>query len=365
MAKDKQVFTEEQQKVLDSVSVSRIFIPVVIGLAVVIYLIYIQLDFEELKSVSWNTHVLIWILLAIFMYVIRHMFYAWRLRILSDKQFSWWKSIELIFIWEFASAVSPTTIGGSAVALFFLAQEKISSAKSATIVLYTIVLDTMFSIVSLLLIFFWFGHNMIRPNMASISQMDGYGYTFFMFLLFMTIYAVVIFYGLFINPRPIKFFLYWLSKRKILSRFKTGLRETAEDIVMSSKDLAKQSFFYHATAFIATSGAWITRFLAINFIIVALVTSIDFIFLDHVLMLGRGQVMHIITAFSPTPGGAGIAEIIFGGFFSDYISKGLSLIAALFWRIITYYPYLIAGVIIIPNWIRNVLNKRRKKKELA
>ncbi len=361
MDKEKQIFTDEQQKVLDSVSVSRISIPVAIGLLVVVYLIYIQLDFDELRGVSWNAHVLLWILLAIAMYVIRHFFYAWRLRILSDNKFSWWKSIELIFIWEFSSAVSPTTIGGSAVALFFLAQEKISSAKSATIVLYTIVLDTLFSIISLLLIFFWFGPNMIRPNMSSIAEMDGFGYTFFMFLLFMTTYALVIFYGLFINPRPIKFFLYWLSKRKILGRFKTGLKETAEDIVLSSKDLAKQSLSYHASAFLSTSGAWITRFLAINFIIVALVTSRNFDFADHVLMLGRGQVMHIITAFSPTPGGAGIAEIIFGGFFSDYISKGLSLLAALFWRIITYYPYLIAGVIIIPNWIRNVVNKRRKK----
>ena len=89
MSQDNQVFTEEQQKVLDSVSVSRILIPVLIGLLVVVYLIYIQLDFEELKTISWNEHLLIWILLAIFMYVLRHLFYAWRLRILSDNQFSW------------------------------------------------------------------------------------------------------------------------------------------------------------------------------------------------------------------------------------------------------------------------------------
>ena len=362
MTKENQLFTEEQQKVLDSVSLSRIFIPVLIGLLVVVYLIYIQLDFEELKAISWNEHLLLWILLAISMYVLRHLFYAWRLRILSDKQFSWWKSIELVFIWEFSSAVSPTTIGGSAVALFFLAQEKISSAKSATIVLYTIVLDTLFSIISLILIFIWFGPNMIRPGLTQITKLDGFAFSFFMFLLFMTTYAVVIFYGLFINPRPIKRFLLWLSRRKILRRFKTGIKETANDIVLSSKDLAGQSFFYHATAFISTSGAWITRFLAINFIIVALVTSRGFDFSDHVLMLGRGQVMHIITAFSPTPGGAGFAEIIFGGFYSDYISKGLSLLAALFWRIITYYPYLIAGVIIIPNWIRKIVNTRRKGK---
>ena len=361
MTQDDQVFTDEQQKVLDSVSFSKIIIPVIIGLAVVAVLIYKQLDFEELQTISWNTHLLFWILLAVFMYVLRHLFYAWRLRLLSDNQFSWFKSIELIFIWEFSSAVSPTTIGGSAVALFFLAQEKISSAKSATIVLYTIVLDTLFAIISLLIIFFWIGPIMIRPGMQGLSQMDGFGYTFFLFLGLMMAYASVIFYGLFINPKPIRRILIWLSTFKIFKRFRKGLRETAEDIVLSSKDLAGQSTMYHTKAFLATSGAWITRFIAINFIIIALVTTIDFSFRDHVLLLGRGQVMHVITAFSPTPGGAGIAEIIFGGFYSDYISKGLSFLAALFWRIITYYPYLVAGVIVIPNWIRKVVNARRHK----
>ena len=71
--------------------------------------------------------------------------------------------------------------------------------------------------------------------------------------------------------------------------------------------------------------------------------------------------MYAVTAFSPTPGGSGIAEIVFGGFYSDFISKGLSTLAAIFWRLITYYPYLIIGVIIIPNWIRKVINRRRHK----
>ena len=42
---------------------------------------------------------------------------------MTDNEFSWPKSMELIVLWEFASAVSPTSIGGSGVALFLLAQE--------------------------------------------------------------------------------------------------------------------------------------------------------------------------------------------------------------------------------------------------
>lgn len=349
---------QEEQKVLDSVKFSKIVIPILLGLLVVGYLIYTQLDLDELQKVNWNSHLFFWISMAILMYVLRHLFYSWRLKLLSNDVFSWTKSIELIFIWEFSSAVSPTSIGGSAVALFFLAQEKISNAKSATIVFYTIVLDTLYSILSLIGLYFIFGSSMIRPNAKVLSDLDGMGYTFFAVLFFMTAYGTVFFYGLFVNPKPIKNILLWLSKRKILKRFKDELVKTSKDIVISSNELSQQSMVYHVKAFLSTCGAWTTRFLAINFIIAGIV-GINFNWMDHLLMIGRGEVMHVITAFSPTPGGAGIAEIIFGGFFSDFISEGLSLLAAVFWRLISYYPYLIVGVIIIPVWLRKVLNRRR------
>lgn len=359
MDKHLQELDQEEQKVLNSVKFSRVIVPILLGLLVVAYLIYTQLDFDELQNVNWNFHLFFWTGMAIFMYVLRHLFYSWRLKLLSNDVFSWVKSIELIFIWEFSSAVSPTSIGGSAVALFFLAQEKISNAKSATIVFYTIVLDTAYSIISLLGLYLIFGAEMIRPEANLLSDLDGLGYTFFAVLFFMTAYGSVIFYGLFVNPQPIKNFLLWLSNRKLLKRFKEELLKTSNDIVISSKELSQQSVLFHIKAFLATSGAWTTRFLAINFIIAGIV-GVHFDWMDHLLMLGRGEVMHVITAFSPTPGGAGIAEIIFGGFFSDYISEGLSLLAAVFWRIISYYPYLIVGVIIIPVWLRQVLNRRRK-----
>ena len=37
-------------------------------------------------------------------------------------------------------------------------------------------------------------------------------------------------------------------------------------------------------------------------------------------------------------------ELLFSGFFSDFISQGIGSVGALLWRLITYYPYLIIGV---------------------
>jgi hypothetical protein len=54
---------------------------------------------------------------------------------------------------------------------------------------------------------------------------------------------------------------------------------------------------------------------------------------------------------SPTPGGAGIAELLFVSLLKDASIHHLAIIAAIIWRLFTYYPYLLIGSIIFPKWI--------------
>jgi len=280
---------------------------------------------------------------------------------MTSNEFSWPKSLELIVLWEFASAVSPTSIGGSGVALFLLAQEKLSTAKTVSVVLYSMVIDTIFFVVSLPLLYLILGPIMIRPGMESLSDLDGFGYTFLGVILFMTSYGAVFYYGLFVNPTAIKRLLLFISRFTLLKRFKKDLRQTAMDVVQTSKEMQKKDWVFHAKAMIATTGAWVTRFLAINCIIIALISTTPLDFYNQFLIMARAETMHVTTSFSPTPGGAGIAEYLFGGYFTDYISEGIASLVALVWRIITYYSYLIGGAIIIPIWIREVMIRRRKE----
>lgn len=351
----KQDQIKQDDSVLENIKISRIIPPILIGLLVVGYLMYRQLDMDELRSISWNGRMLFWVVLAIACYLFRHLAYSWRLRLLSGYEFSWPKSAELIVLWEFASAISPTTIGGSGVAFFMLAQEKLSTAKTVSVVLYSMVLDTLFFILTVPALYLVFGSNMIRPGASS----GVYDVAFWSIIAFMAVYGAVFFYGLFINPRTIKRMLIFLSNRRLLSRWKRDLRKTANDIVLSAEEMKSRPFTFHIKSFVATAIAWGLRFLAINFIIIALMPEVSLEFYNQLLMYARGESMHIITSFTPTPGGAGFAEVLFGGFYSEWISSGLSTLAALIWRVITYYSYLIAGAIIIPVWISEVMNRRR------
>lgn len=357
-------FNEEQQEVLNSIRTSRIIVPIAIGLGVVFYLLYKQFDFDDFAKIEWTQHTLFWTSISFFLLIVRHIAYATRLRILSEREFSWKKCIELIFIWEFSSAVSPTSIGGSAVAMVVLAQEKLPAAKTTTLVLYSAVLDTIFFVGILPILFIFFGTNMIRPNMQALSDIDGWGYTFIGAYIFMAMYGVLFFYGLFINPRTIKRFVVGCTRIGFLRKYRRRAIELGNDIIVASKEMRKKKWDFHLGAFLATATAWSCRFLLLNCLIIAFMhTPTDFATQSN--LYARLQTMFVIMAFSPTPGGAGFAEVLFGGFLSDYVSsKTFALIIAFIWRLFTYYMYLIIGAIIIPNWIRNVLNERKRKKAM-
>jgi hypothetical protein len=35
---------------------------------------------------------------------------------------------------------------------------------------------------------------------------------------------------------------------------------------------------------------------------------------------------------------------------------------AVFWRFFTYYVYLIVGMIVVPNWVRKLINRNKKER---
>ncbi|MCO6479489.1 MAG: flippase-like domain-containing protein [Phaeodactylibacter sp.] len=359
-------FDEEHHEALRQIRVSRIILPVLLGIVAVGYLLWRQFDPEEFAKIDWTAHTLFWIGACVLILVVRHLAYATRLHILSEKEFSWRKCIELIFIWEFSSAVSPTAVGGSAVAFFVLAQEKLSTAKTATIVLYTIVLDSFFFIGSLPILFLFFGTNMIRPEVKAIEDIGAWGFYFLFAYSLMALYSSIFYYGLFINPEQMKRVLVGFTRIGFLKRYRRRAVGLGNEMIMASTHLKRQNWRFHLGAFLATATAWSCRFLLLNCLIIAFITALPVDFWTQFELYARLETMFVIIAFSPTPGGAGFVEILFGGFLSDYVTNPTyATLISTIWRLLSYYTYLLAGAIVIPNWIREVLNERRRQRQEA
>lgn len=355
---------KDQHKVLKSISPYRIVIPALLGLAGVFYMLWRNFDPAEFQRIQWTNHVFLWIGLGVVTVLIRDLSYAMRLRALTAGELSWWKCIEVVIIWEFSSAVSPSALGGSAVAFFILSQEKLSVARTVTIVTYTIVLDALFMLCTLPILFAIFGWDILRPGAHTFADLGRWGYLALGFYFFMIGYSIVFAYGIFWGPHQMKRLLGWATNNRLLRRFHQGALKLGEDLVIASQGLKEQSWQVHLQAVVGTLLAWFFRFLLISCLIIAFTPELPLNFKFQAELYARLQSMFFVIMFSPTPGGAGIIELAFNGFLTDYVhSNTHATVISTIWRLLSYYLYLILGALVVPNWIRKVFAGRKEKVE--
>jgi uncharacterized protein (TIRG00374 family) len=347
-------------ELLNMVKPSKLLVPIVLGLGAASYMLFRNFDSSAFDKVNWTFYTSLWLLLALSMVVVRDFAYMWRIRILTDAELNWRKCFEVIMLWEFASAIAPAILGGGfAFAILIINKEKISFGKSISVVMFTSFLDGLFFALVAPLVYFIAGREGLFSNLDSAAaQQLSHGnelyYTFWFIYFAILAYKLVIAYALFVNAHAVKHFLVRIFSFKFLHKWKHQAVETGEEMVIAAKQLKGKNLNYWLTSFFATCLSWSARFIIINCIIMAF-SSIHF---DHFLLYARQVVMGILMIGSPTPGGSGVAELMFKNFLGEFIdNKTLTSSLALLWRLISYYPYLFIGAIVLPRWVNRVFKK--------
>jgi uncharacterized protein (TIRG00374 family) len=153
------------------------------------------------------------------------------------------------------------------------------------------------------------------------------------------------FYRIFIHPKGLKKLLMTIFKKNGNTKWsKWGMR-----LLRHHKSSDKSLFSFWLKASLATFFSWAARFCLINFLILAF-TPVG----DHLLIYAHQLIMWIVMIISPTPGGAVIAEFAFEGFLAEFTPLGLAGLLPVLWRLASYYPYLIIGLLILPKWLKKV-----------
>ena len=348
----------ETQKTLRSFRASRMILPIILGIAAVGYLFYRQFDAQQFRAIDWTARAFAWIGLAFVLLIIRHLFYAFRLRTLTGGFFSWRKCIELIVLWEFSAAVTPTSKGGPVVMMFVLTQEKLPAGRTAAAVFYAMVCDSGFFVLTLPLWLALYGPPMLYPGMKTFNDLNLANVAFFATYTIMAVYLVVLIFFLFIRPQFAKGVLGWIAQRRFLKKMSARISRVGEEFELAAAEMRKQNWRYHLKVIIGTIGAWTCKFVMINCLIIAIVPSTPVDGATQAFIYARLVAMFIIMAFSPTPGGAGLAEMALVDFTSDYVPKGIGLVVALLWRGMAYYGYLLLGAIIVPGWVARHVGKK-------
>lgn len=341
----------------------RVIIPIIIGLGVAFYMVYTDLEHQTnpLKAIvnNWTWASTLFLFIALLCAVMRDLMYMYRIRLLSDKRLSWRQSFEVIMLWEFGSAITPSVVGGSALAFFIVSLEGISPGRSTAIVMITALLDELFYIIITPIVILLVGVNQAFINNSGFTFLGkefGIIPIFFIGYGFMCLLTLVILIAIFIAPKGFRHILYSLSNKRMFRKLSNGMKKMGDDVVISSNEFKGKSIWFWAKAYLSTVASWTSRFLTVNFLILAF-TPVG----NNLLVFARQLIMWIILCISPTPGSSGIAEFAFPIFLGEFLPEGSSALLAILWRIYTYYPYIVLGLIVFPIWTNRVMNKRRKR----
>lgn len=342
-------------------SFKRIMLPLLIGIGVAFLLILKDIDQEgnvlSKLLINWTWTSTFFLFLALCFGVMRDLMYMYRIRLLSDKRLSWKQAFQVIMLWEFGSAITPSVVGGSALAFFIVAKEGISAGRSTAIVMITALLDELFYIIITPIVILIVGTSISFNTdfrFTFLGTPFGETQVFFIGYGFMCLLTVVILVAIFFFPQGFRKLLYLLAEKKLFKKLKEKMQKMGDDIVISSQEFKGKGIIFWLKAYFCTVFSWTSRFLVVNCILLAF-SPVG----EHFVIFVRQLIMWIILCISPTPGSSGVAEFTFPLFLGEFMQEGTHATIALIWRLYTYYPYLILGSLVLPYWTKRVFKRKK------
>lgn len=332
----------------------RTALPLILGLGVGIWLFKKDIDLETLKSIPLNLHTLTGFLLACLFVCGRDFGLAWRFHTIAYGDLSWKRAIRTDLMCAFTSAITPSVVGGSAMAIFYLNREGIEAGRATTLTLTTLFLDELFFVVFCPVVLLLLPMDDLFGNMTLSENyfLGGVKVVFWVVYAGIFIWTVILYMAILRCPQGVSRLLHRLARVRWLGKLK--LDRTADNMVATSGWVKGRGNRWWLKVFGATTLSWFSRYFVVNALFWTFVPGTD-----QLLVFGRQFVVWVVLMVSPTPGGSGISEWLFTNYYGDLIGAvGLAAILALVWRLLSYYIYLIIGVCLLPGYF----GEKQKKK---
>jgi uncharacterized protein (TIRG00374 family) len=348
----------DNKHIFKTLNPNKIWLPVIIGLGIVFLMFYLDpsINSQTLSGVFDASY--IGILLAVLFVILRDVGYVYRIREITDKHLTWTRAIYVIILWEFASAVTPSIIGGTAVAAFILHKEGLKLGKALAYVMVTAILDNLFFVIGAPIILYMAqGYIFPESRVLELKIGSSLEYLFWVSYALYALYSFLMAAGLFYRPRVFKWILLNIFSIRWFRKWKYNANDYGDQIIEASKEMKGKSIKYWSIIIGATIFIWTSRYLMLN----ALISAFEHLtIIEHIIIFARQIIMWIMMMISPTPGSSGTAEFFFAQFFNEFLT-GYTFVTSIVWRVLSYYPYLILGAFFLPRWIRQVFFVKKDK----
>ncbi len=313
-------------------------------MGVVIYLTYSPGVLEHLKPKR-----LPGLVLAIAVTLLKVYFSAAKIRFLADKAISKMAAIRIALTWDFASAITPSTIGGAPVATFAMAREGMKLGKSSAIVLYGVLLDQFWYALAVpILIISSIYYQVLPEEIGLVGNI-----TMILIYISLLAYGGLLAYGLLINPSALKKIVNVVFRLPFLRKYSAKIRTEAENLEKYSIELRKKPISFVLKAFFLSTMSWLCRIAIPVIVVLSLLPA------NEILLVLRSLAMNLAFLVIPTPGGSGGVEGLFAIFLGPLIERsGFIGLAVFVWRIITYYISIGIGIIAMLWYVNDSVSSK-------
>lgn len=321
----------------------------VISMGIVIYLTYTPGVLEHLKPKR-----LPGLGIAIFVTLLKVYFTAAKIRYLADKVIGKMAAVRIALTWDFASAVTPSTIGGAPVATFAMTREGIQLGQSSAIMLYSVLLDQFWYALAVpILLVSGFYFEVLPKEIGLVGNV-----TMVLIYTGLLLYGALLAYGLLINPAAIKKVINVVFKLPFLRKYSDKVNEEADNLESYSKLLKKKPYTFVLKAFYLSTMTWLCKIALPVIVVLSLLPA------DEILLSLRSLAMNLAFLVIPTPGGSGGVEGLFALFLGPLIDRKAFIGLAVFtWRVITYYSSIGLGIFAMIWYVNDSVNKKLSDEE--
>lgn len=263
---------------------------------------------------------------------------------ISNERITRYQAIQVIFGNYFLALLTPGATGGAVAQLMFLRRAGVPTGKAAVLVIVRTLLSIFFLLLCMPFIFL---HDEgILPGISNDILIAGALITF-LGILFLVWGA---------RRGVLDYVVIWGTKRfssKKRRRIFAFYRDTKSAISLLLK--APKSMLL---VFIESG----LNLLCIYAVVPCLLLGLGIMDADWYTVMGRMIFLNMLLYFTPTPGGAGVAEGGFVMLFAESVPAGTVGIIAVCWRLIAeYIPFLIGFYYTIKVFGRDFLNRQLAK----
>lgn len=338
----------------------KVIVPVLIGLSAVVLMFMYDARSENLSqiwdSVEFTPRAILFIGVAFLFMFGRDFGLTWRFRALTNHELPWSRALRVDMLCEFTSCVTPSAVGGSTLGMVYLYGEGIKFGRALTLMMTTLLLDELFFVVACPIV------AAVTPTdaiFASDAELFSHGirWTFWVIYALLAAWTLVLFMGIIVRPAWVRAVLARLFSLRFLRRWRRQADGLGESMVATSRQLKSKPLLFWLEVFGGTALSWLSRFMVVNALFMGFCPYDDPM---QGIILARQFVLWVVLMLSPTPGGSGLSEWLFSEYYGDLVpTAGMALILAIFWRLISYYLYLVIGSVIIPGWLRKAIGRFR------